>query len=132
MLYFDIILSTDLTLKDLSDDLCDLSDIIPYYEADQYYSNGCDYDYLNSNGSEAEAVEPYDLMSIEEIKKVVDLEEDDLEKTLNSLMKSGIVFGKLSQSSNMMIYRLLPFFPGIFEYSFMKGEEGGKQKKGER
>lgn len=67
-------------------------------------------------------------MSIEEINKAADLEGDDLEKMLNSLMKSGIVFGKLSKSSNMMIYRLLPFFPGIFEYSFMKGEEGKKQK----
>ena len=43
-------------------------------------------------------------MSFDELKKAVDLEAEALETMLNSLMKRGIVFGKQSMRSSMMIY----------------------------
>ncbi len=77
-------------------------------------------------------------LNINQIKEKTDLDDISLEKMLESLMKDGIIAGTkeegvimgiFSKPTGIMIYRLLPLFPGIFELAFMKGETGEKEKK---
>ncbi len=68
-------------------------------------------------------------LSIDQLKNKTNLDEDVLKQTLIPLMDSGIIVGTLSRRSGIMVYRLLGPFPGIFEFQFMRGETGEKQKK---
>jgi len=67
--------------------------------------------------------------SFEEIKKVTDLDDESLQKMLNDLMSIGMVSGIPSRRTGIMVYRLLPFLPGLVETTFMKGETTEKDKK---
>lgn len=68
-------------------------------------------------------------LNIDEIKQRTKLSENDLDKMLDSLMYGGIVVGTSSRSTGIMVYRLLGPFPGLFEYTNLRGETGEKQKK---
>lgn len=68
-------------------------------------------------------------MNLDELKAETNLTGDVLEATLNELMDAGIIGGAQSRSSGIMVYTLMNLLPGVFEYSFMKGETGVKQKK---
>ncbi|MHA1489089.1 MAG: DUF362 domain-containing protein [Promethearchaeota archaeon] len=68
-------------------------------------------------------------LNIDQIKVKTDLDDDSLDKMLNSLMEKGIVVGVLSRRTGKMIYRLLGPFPGLFEYTFMRGETTERDKK---
>jgi hypothetical protein len=63
-------------------------------------------------------------LSIDQIKEKTILNDEALDKILNDLMDNGVIIGVPSRRTGIMVYRLLPPFPGIFEYRFMKGEVG--------
>lgn len=68
-------------------------------------------------------------LSIDQIREKSDLDNDALDKILNELMNNGIIVGVPSRSTGIMVYRLLGPVPGIFEYTFLRGETGEKQKR---
>ena len=68
-------------------------------------------------------------LSIDQIKEETDLDEESLEKMLNELMDNGIVVGVPSKRTGIMVYRLLGPFPGLFEYTNLRGETGEKKRK---
>ncbi len=65
----------------------------------------------------------------DEIREKSGLDEAALDETLETLMDNGIVFGVPSKSTGIMVYRLLPPLPGIFESTMMRGESGKRQQK---
>ena len=65
----------------------------------------------------------------DEIKDKSGLDETGLDRMLDDLMDNGVVFGMPGRSTGIMVYRLLPPLPGIFESTMMRGEHGEKQKK---
>ena len=68
-------------------------------------------------------------LRLDQIKENTDLDEIAILKLLNDLMDGGIVVGSFSRTTGEDIYRLMGPFPGIFEYSFMRGGTGEKEKK---
>lgn len=68
-------------------------------------------------------------LNMKQLKNKTNLSEDDIKKMLIPLMKNGIIIESKSKTTGTMVYRLMPIFPGIFEYSFMKGKTGEKDVK---
>ncbi len=68
-------------------------------------------------------------LNIEQIIKRTNLPEEQILKILDGLMEAGIVAGINSRSAGVKVYYLLPLFPGILEFSLMRGDKGPKQKK---
>lgn len=68
-------------------------------------------------------------MNWKEIKEKSDLNEEALNNMLNGLMNKGIVTGIPSKTTGVVVYRLLPPLPGLFEYALMRGGTGEKEKK---
>ncbi|MBD3337795.1 MAG: 4Fe-4S dicluster domain-containing protein [Candidatus Lokiarchaeota archaeon] len=68
-------------------------------------------------------------LNIHEIEERVEMDHESIKKMLDELMRNGIITGTFSESNKVMVYRLKPPFPGIFEAQFMRGETGIKQKK---
>ena len=68
-------------------------------------------------------------LNLEQIKKRSDLSEDKILKLLDDLMEAGVIAGIKSKSQGIRVYYLLPLFPGILEFSLMRGDKGPKQKK---
>jgi len=66
---------------------------------------------------------------LEEIYPITDLKGEALNKMLQDLMHIGAIIGIKSRSAGVMVYRLAPFFPGMLEFTLMRGEFGEKQKK---
>ena len=68
-------------------------------------------------------------LTIDQLKDKTNLDEEALTLILNDLMNKGVIVGTRSKRSGVMVYRLLGAFPGLFEFQFMRGETGEKQKK---
>ena len=68
-------------------------------------------------------------LNLEEIKQKTDLNDAQLGKMLNTLMDNGILSGNFSKSSGVMVYTLMPLFPGMIEFSLMKGESSEKERR---
>ena len=68
-------------------------------------------------------------LSIDQIREKATIDEETLNEILNDLMDNGVIVGVPSRRTGIMVYRLLGPFPGIFEFQFMRGETGEKQKK---
>jgi ferredoxin len=68
-------------------------------------------------------------LNMDQMKEKTGLPEAEILQMLESLMNAGIVSGAPSKSSGIMVYSLMPLFPGIIEYTMMKGESGEKDKK---
>ncbi len=60
-------------------------------------------------------------LSIDQIKEKTKLDETSLTEMLNGLMHDGIIVGVPSRRTGIMVYRLMPLWPGIFEYQFLRG-----------
>ena len=67
--------------------------------------------------------------NINEIKEISDLDEKNLEKMLNDLMHLGMISGIPSRRAGIMVYRITPFFPGVLEFTLMRGETTPTTKK---
>ncbi len=68
-------------------------------------------------------------LTLEQIKGKSDFDEESLNKILNELMHIGLITAIPSRSTGILIYRLVPFLPGLLEMTLMRGERGAKQKK---
>jgi NAD-dependent dihydropyrimidine dehydrogenase PreA subunit len=68
-------------------------------------------------------------LNMEQIKKRTDLDEEAINKMLNNLMDGGIITGTESRSSGIMVYRLMPPYPGLFEFTLMRGNKEEKDYK---
>lgn len=68
-------------------------------------------------------------MTMTEIQEKSDLNEEALNQILDGLMTTGVVTGIPSKSTGIIIYRLLPPIPGLFEFTLMRGLTGEKEKK---
>lgn len=68
-------------------------------------------------------------MNLREIKEKTSLSDTELDIMLEGLMKHGVITGIPSKSTGVIVYRLLPPIPGLFEFTLMKGEKTEKQKK---
>jgi ferredoxin len=68
-------------------------------------------------------------MTLEQIKQKTDMNESSILKILDTLMYNGIIIGTMSRSAGVMVYRLMGPFPGIFEYTNLRGETDEKHKK---
>lgn len=68
-------------------------------------------------------------LNFNEIKEQTGREDNYLHKMLEDLMYTGIVTGIPSRSTGITVFRLLPPFPGIFEFTLMRGGTEEKDKK---
>ena len=68
-------------------------------------------------------------LNIDQIKSNTTLESIQLTQMLNVLMDNGVVVGLPSRRTGIMVYRLLGPFPGMFEYTNLRGETDEKHKK---
>ncbi len=68
-------------------------------------------------------------MTLEEIKQKIDMEEQKIIGMLEILMHNGIIVGTRSRNAGVMVYRLMGLYPGIFEYTFLRGESSERDKK---
>lgn len=68
-------------------------------------------------------------MTLDQVKEVTILNEEELNEILNSLMYKGVVTGIPSDSDGQVIYRLMPPLPGAFEYNLMRGGKTEKDVK---
>lgn len=66
--------------------------------------------------------------NLEEIKAKVDMDEESLKAMLEELSDIGAVTAIPSRSTSIMVYRLPPFFPGLLEFTLMKGTSTEKDK----
>ncbi|MHA2009560.1 MAG: indolepyruvate ferredoxin oxidoreductase subunit alpha [Promethearchaeota archaeon] len=68
-------------------------------------------------------------LTLEQIKEKTDFEENLILEMLEDLMYNGVVIGTESRSTGVMVYRLMGPFPGIFEYTNLRGETDEKHVK---
>lgn len=68
-------------------------------------------------------------MNMGQLKTKTGWEEPALALMLGGLMDNGIVTGTKSKASGTLVYRLMGPFPGMFEFTMMRGDTGEKQKK---
>ena len=68
-------------------------------------------------------------LNLGQLKQKTGWEEPALALMLEGLMDNGVVTGTKSKGSGTTVYRLMGPFPGMFEFTMMRGETGEKQKK---
>ena len=68
-------------------------------------------------------------LNLDQIKSNTTLNSNQLNQMLNVLMDNGVIVGLPSRRTGIMVYRLLGPFPGMFEYTNLKGETDEKHKK---
>jgi len=67
-------------------------------------------------------------MNMKELKEKSSLNEEELDKILDGLMRKGVVTGIPSKNTGQVVYRLMPPIPGLFEFTLMRGETSEKEK----
>jgi len=68
-------------------------------------------------------------LRMDQIKERTDLDDASIMNMLNDLMDGGVIVSSFSRTTGVDIYRLMGPFPGMFEYTFMRGESTEKEKK---
>lgn len=68
-------------------------------------------------------------LNLEEIKKRTEMNEQEIREMLNSMMDAGIISGTKSRSTGTEVFRLYGPFPGMFEYTLMKGGASEREKE---
>ena len=66
--------------------------------------------------------------TFEQIKDLTNLDDKSLDKMLKDLLHIGVISGIPSRTTGIMVYRLAAFFPGVLEYTLMRGETGEKER----
>ncbi|MDD5713017.1 MAG: 4Fe-4S binding protein [Smithellaceae bacterium] len=69
-----------------------------------------------------------DSMNREQVRDKSGMDGKALDDMLESLMDAGVVTGTRSKGSGTMVYRLMGPFPGIFEFTMMRGGTSEKEK----
>lgn len=60
-------------------------------------------------------------LTLEQMKSKGKYDESKILEILDKLMKQGVIVGVPSRTTGIMVYRLLPMWPGLFEYQFLRG-----------
>jgi len=60
-------------------------------------------------------------LTLEQIKEKTKYNTTRINEILDQLMKQGVIVGVPSRTTGIMVYRLLPMWPGLFEYQFLRG-----------
>ncbi len=68
-------------------------------------------------------------LNLDQISERTEQDEIAIKKMLEELMFGGVIVGTKSKTTGIAVYRLLGPFPGLFEYTNLRGETGEKQKK---
>jgi len=68
-------------------------------------------------------------LNLDQIKQRIDWDNEAINNMLNDLMRNGIISGTTSRTTGIKVYRLFGPFPGMFEYSLMKGGTSDKEKR---
>lgn len=68
-------------------------------------------------------------ISEEEIQIKTGIDKDVISEMLDELTHIGIIINLPHPSTGVMHYKIVPFFPGLLEFTLMKGEKGEKQKR---
>ncbi len=68
-------------------------------------------------------------LNLEQLKEMTKLQEAEILQMLDGLMDAGIISGAPSRGSGIMVYSLMPLFPGIIEYTMMRGKSGAHEKE---
>ncbi len=66
---------------------------------------------------------------MDQIKQKTDLDDETINKILDRLMRGGIIVRSQSRTTGIHIYRLMGPYPGMFEFTMMKGEIDEHHKK---
>ncbi len=66
-------------------------------------------------------------LNMEQLKDISNLDHALLEQKLGVLMRKGIIMSSTSRSTGTVVYTVQPPFPGLFEYTLMKGEKGERE-----
>ena len=67
--------------------------------------------------------------NLEQIKPLTDMDDEALNKMIKDLNHSGALTAIPSMSTGVMVYRIVPFFPGMLEFTLMRGETNENTKK---
>jgi Pyruvate/2-oxoacid:ferredoxin oxidoreductase delta subunit len=67
-------------------------------------------------------------MNLDQIREKSGMGGPALDAMLESLMDGGVITGTRSKGTGTMVYRLMGPFPGIFEFTMMRGGTGEKEK----
>ena len=67
--------------------------------------------------------------NLEELKSVTGMDDVSLNTMLNDLMNIGVLTGIRSRRTGVTVYRKPPLFPGILEFTLMRGEKNEQTKK---
>lgn len=68
-------------------------------------------------------------LNLDEIRERCGLDGASLEAMLDGLLHKGALMVSTSRGTGMAVYRLMPPFPGLFEYTMMRGETGAKERR---
>jgi NAD-dependent dihydropyrimidine dehydrogenase PreA subunit len=68
-------------------------------------------------------------LTLEQLKEKTDYDIPKIQKFLNDLMEQGVIVGVPSRTIGIMVYRLLPMWPGLFEYQFLRGDDTELNRK---
>ncbi len=68
-------------------------------------------------------------LNIDQLKEKSELDDKRFNRVLNRLLDKGIIVESQSRTTGITVYNLMPYLPGIFEFSFMRGEYGEREKK---
>jgi ferredoxin/predicted transcriptional regulator len=66
-------------------------------------------------------------LNMEEIRKKSNLPETEINKHLEALKQNGVITESKSSRTGIVVYTLMPLFPGMVEFSLMKGQKNQKQ-----
>jgi len=64
---------------------------------------------------------------MEQLKEISTLDQAILEQKLGVLMHKGVIMSSTSRTTGTVVYTLQPPFPGLFEFTLMKGETGERE-----
>jgi Pyruvate/2-oxoacid:ferredoxin oxidoreductase delta subunit len=80
---------------------------------------------------QAEFLQAFDdpSQNLEQLEQKTGMAKRPLLDALETLMRNGVVVGLPSRRTGAMVYRLLPLFPGIFEYTNLRGERSERHVK---
>lgn len=67
--------------------------------------------------------------NFDELKSVTNMDDASLNTMLNELMDIGVLTGIRSRRTGVLVYRKPPLFPGILEFTLMRGEKNEQTKK---
>lgn len=67
--------------------------------------------------------------NLDELKSLTDLDDDVLNKMIKDLNHVGALTAIPSITTGIMVYRIVPFFPGMLEFTLMRGETNANTKE---